>query len=359
MPWPGCSPGSGGRRVVQAGASTAQRLPYARGNEVAARPPRHPRPSSPRSPAGWRPASPPSSTPSAARWLVVDPDLAEPLAALRGLLLAGGKRLRPVFCHWAFVGVGGDPDDQRIVDAGAALELLHTMAVIHDDIMDGSVRRHGTDTLHHDFARRHRRGGWRGEDRRFGEGVAILMGDLAFVYSDQLMADAPKEAWEVFNRAAPRGQRRPVPRPAGHGPPRRQSRALARRICRFKSGKYTVERPLHLGAALGAPGRLAAAGRPAVGVRAAARRGVPAHGTTCWARSATPRVTGNASSAPSLHWRGWPYQAARLLALTERSHLLCGRFEVEINRRHEHLLQQAGVRWPGAREQPCCDTAPS
>ena len=192
----------------------------------------------------------------AARWLAVDPDLGEPLASLRALLLAGGKRIRPVFCHWAFVGVGGDPDDQRVVDAGAALELLHTMAVIHDDIMDGSVRRHGTDTLHHDFARRHRRAGWRGEDRRFGEGVALLMGDLAFVYSDQLMAGAPKEAWEVFNQLRLEvnvGQYLDLLGTArGDATP-----ALARRICRFKSGKYTVERPLHIGAALGAPGRMA------------------------------------------------------------------------------------------------------
>ncbi|MDQ1355982.1 MAG: geranylgeranyl diphosphate synthase, type, partial [Acidimicrobiaceae bacterium] len=56
------------------------------------------------------------------RWSAIDPDLAPPLESLHRLLLAGGKRLRPVFCHWAFVGVGGDPDDPRVIDAGAALE---------------------------------------------------------------------------------------------------------------------------------------------------------------------------------------------------------------------------------------------
>src|SRR5262249_59851602 len=42
-----------------------------------------------------------------ARWRAVDPDLAEPLVALRGLLRAGGKRVGPAVFHWAYVGAGG------------------------------------------------------------------------------------------------------------------------------------------------------------------------------------------------------------------------------------------------------------
>ncbi|MDP9072983.1 MAG: polyprenyl synthetase family protein, partial [Actinomycetota bacterium] len=191
----------------------------------------------------------------AERWMVVDADLGQPLESLRSFLAAGGKRLRPVFSFWAFVGLGGDPDDPRIVDAGAALELLHTFALIHDDIMDGSTRRHGIDAIHSQFSRRHRRAGWRGEDRRFGEGVAILVGDLAFVYSDMLLADAPREAWQVFNQLRLEvnvGQYLDL-----LGTARADATpALARRICRYKCAKYTVERPLHLGAALAAPERL-------------------------------------------------------------------------------------------------------
>src|SRR5262249_22674452 len=65
-----------------------------------------------------------------ARWSAVDSGLVEPLEALTRLVLSGGKRLRPAFCHWAFVGAGGDWDDPAVVDAGAALELLHTFALI-------------------------------------------------------------------------------------------------------------------------------------------------------------------------------------------------------------------------------------
>jgi geranylgeranyl diphosphate synthase type I len=173
---------------------------------------------------------------------------------LRSLVLAGGKRLRPAFCHWAFVGAGGDADDPAAVDAGAALELLHTFALIHDDIMDGSDRRRGLDAMHVVFQDRHAANGWRGEERRFGEGVAILVGDLAFVYADQFLTGAGRDAWDVFTELRLEvniGQYLDLVGTV------RGDAGLeeARRISLYKSGRYTTERPLHLGAALA--GRLA------------------------------------------------------------------------------------------------------
>lgn len=183
------------------------------------------------------------------RWAMLDPDLVEPVGAVRRLVLAGGKRLRPAFCHWGFVGAGGDPDDPAVVDAGGALELLHSFALIHDDVMDGSERRRGDVTVHRSFEARHAASRWRGEGRRFGEGVAILVGDLAFVYADVLLAGAPRPAQEVFTELRLEvnvGQYLDLLGAA------RGDVAVdqARRIGQYKSGRYTVERPLHLGAAL-------------------------------------------------------------------------------------------------------------
>lgn len=183
------------------------------------------------------------------RWTAVDPDLAAPLSSLRDLVLAGGKRLRPAFCHWAFVGCGGDPLDVNVVNAGAGLELLHTFALVHDDVMDASLRRRGMDAVHVQFIDEHRRRDWRAEDRRFGEGVAILVGDLAFVYADLLMADLPREAQAIFTELRIEvniGQYLDLLGTVRGSP----SVEAARRICTYKSGKYTIERPLHLGAAL-------------------------------------------------------------------------------------------------------------
>ncbi len=170
------------------------------------------------------------------------------------LVLGGGKRLRPSFCHWGFVGAGGSPDDQRIIDAGAALELMHAFALFHDDVMDDAVSRRGTPTTHTVFAGAHADAGWAGESRRFGEGVAILVGDLAFVMADQLLLDAPRDAWMIWNELRSElnvGQLLDI-----IGSVRGDRRLdKAERICRYKSGKYTVERPLHLGAVLAAPDR--------------------------------------------------------------------------------------------------------
>lgn len=184
-----------------------------------------------------------------ARWEAVDDQLGRPFQALRELVLAGGKRLRPAFCHWAFVGAGGDPEAHEVTDAGVALELLHTFALIHDDIMDGSSTRRTMDTIHVLFERLHGEEGWRGEARRFGEGVAILAGDLAFVYADSMLAGAPADALEVFTELRLEvnvGQYLDLVGTARGC----VDETSARRICSFKSGKYTIERPLHLGAAL-------------------------------------------------------------------------------------------------------------
>ena len=189
-----------------------------------------------------------------ARWQLVDPVLVEPLHALGRLVDAGGKRLRPAFCHWAFVGAGGDSDDPRVVDAGAAFEVLHAFALVHDDVMDGSDTRRGTRTAHLVFEDSHRAAGWRGEARRYGEGAAILIGDLAHVYADRLLGDVPGDVWSVWNELRLElnvGQYLDLLGTARAD----RDRALAHRISRYKSGKYTIERPLHVGAALA--GRLA------------------------------------------------------------------------------------------------------
>jgi geranylgeranyl diphosphate synthase, type I len=194
------------------------------------------------------------------RWSAVDGDLAVPLGALRSHVLSGGKRLRPAFCYWAFLGAGGAAEDPLIIDAGAALEMLHASALVHDDVIDGSRRRHGTDTVHVALAERHRAAGWRGDPQRHGEGMAILVGDLALAYSNRLLAGAPRPAVAVFEEMCIEvnmGQYLDMLGAAqGLDVPPGQSAERARRIRRYKTAKYTVERPLHLGAALATPDRL-------------------------------------------------------------------------------------------------------
>ncbi len=184
-----------------------------------------------------------------ARWVELDDSLGTPLDALRDFVLAGGKRLRPTFCHHAFVGAGGDPKSPLIVGAGAALELLHAFALIHDDVMDDARQRRGQDALHVAFARVHNEQELVGNAVRYGEAVAILLGDMAFVYADRMMSAAPSEALDVFTNMRIElniGQYLDIEATATSN----ATRAMAQRIAQYKSGKYTVERPMHLGAAL-------------------------------------------------------------------------------------------------------------
>jgi geranylgeranyl diphosphate synthase type I len=186
------------------------------------------------------------------RWSRFDSDLTLPVGEIRRLVLSGGKRLRPAFCYWGFVGAGGDENANTIIDIGAALELLHAFALFHDDIMDGSTSRRGVPVTHEVFAAEHRDQGASGEDRRYGEGVAILVGDLAFVYSDQLIAgisDAARRIWDELRIELNIGQLLDL-----MGTARQERRRFkSERICRYKSGKYTIERPLHFGAMIAAP----------------------------------------------------------------------------------------------------------
>jgi geranylgeranyl diphosphate synthase type I len=188
------------------------------------------------------------------RWAKVDADLVPPIDEIARLVLAGGKRLRPAFCFWGFVGAGGDPADELVIDAGAALELLHAFALFHDDVMDGSLTRRGEPTTNAKFEASHGADKLAGESRRFGDGVAILVGDLAYVYSDQLMRNASPQAWTIWNELRIElnfGQYLDMLGSAMN----ERRREKAERICRYKSGKYTIERPLHLGALLAAPTR--------------------------------------------------------------------------------------------------------
>ncbi len=183
------------------------------------------------------------------QWSAVDPDLVLPLQSLRAFVLGGGKRLRPAFCHWAFIGAGGEPGAATVIDSGAAMELLHAFALIHDDIMDGSETRRGASTVHTEFSAEHRAGAWNGEARRFGEGVAILIGDLAEVFADRLMISSPPAAfgaWSQLKIEVNIGQYLDVLGAARGG----TDLETSRRIAHYKSGKYTIERPLHVGVAL-------------------------------------------------------------------------------------------------------------
>jgi geranylgeranyl diphosphate synthase, type I len=177
-------------------------------------------------------------------------------------LLAGGKRLRPAFCYWGWRGTDA-ADCPELLAAAAALELLHAAALVHDDVMDGSDTRRGQPALHRRFAAYHAERGWRGSAAAFGTGAAILLGDLLLGWTDELFT-ASGLAPDALARGRPvldlmRGEVMAgqyldlMAQASGDG-----SVTSALRVVEYKTARYTIERPLHLGAALAGPGSASA-----------------------------------------------------------------------------------------------------
>jgi geranylgeranyl diphosphate synthase type I len=191
----------------------------------------------------------------------IDPALAELSDALEAFVLGGGKRLRPAFAYWGYRGAGG-ADSEQVVAAVSALELVQASALIHDDLMDRSDTRRGEPSMHRRFERRHTTADWRGGSAAFGDSAAVLLGDLALVWSDELLHASgvglaelarARPVFDGMRTEVTVGQFLDVLTQATAD----TSVERAGKVARFKSAKYTVERPLLLGAALaGAPPEL-------------------------------------------------------------------------------------------------------
>jgi geranylgeranyl diphosphate synthase type I len=178
--------------------------------------------------------------------------------AAADFLLTGGKRMRPAFCYWGYRGAGGEGTDAAVT-AAACLELLQAGALIHDDVMDGSDTRRGRPSMHRRFGSLHRDQSWQGDPEAFGQSAAVLLGDLCLIWADEMLNTCGLPA-EALLRAQPVYDEMRVELMAGQyldlfeqvvGEGTVES---ALRVARFKSAKYTIERPLHLGAVLAGAG---------------------------------------------------------------------------------------------------------
>ena len=190
----------------------------------------------------------------------VDPALGFFGRTARDLVLAGGKRLRPTFAYWGWRGIVGPNDPvEPMLPAFSALELMHTFALVHDDVMDKSATRRGAPTAHRIFAAEHAGAGRVGDPEHFGTTSAILVGDLCLVWADQLLARTPIDTATLFAvRAcydrmrieAVAGQYLDV---LGETQPDAWSVERALLVARHKTAGYTVQRPLQFGLTLAGP----------------------------------------------------------------------------------------------------------
>jgi geranylgeranyl diphosphate synthase type I len=183
-------------------------------------------------------------------------------AGLEEFALSGGKRLRPAFAYWGWRAVSSKDADAQVLLLFSALELLHASALVHDDVIDSSATRRGRPTTHMQFAALHRDRQWRGPADQFGISAAILLGDLALAWADDIVAgvDLPdgarsrvRRVWADIRTELLGGQYLDIVAEASAA----ESIASAMTVNTYKTASYTVSRPLQLGVA-------AAADRPDV-----------------------------------------------------------------------------------------------
>lgn len=184
------------------------------------------------------------------------------VAGLEEFVLSGGKRLRPAFAYWGWRAVATDELDAQVLLLFSALELLHASALVHDDVIDGSATRRGRPTTHVKFAALHRDRRWRGSSDRFGMSAAVLLGDLALAWADDIVAGVDlspdarhrvRRVWADIRTEVLGGQYLDIVAEASGA----ESVSSAMTVNTFKTASYTVARPLQLGVA-------AAADRPDV-----------------------------------------------------------------------------------------------
>ncbi|MFJ8565489.1 polyprenyl synthetase family protein [Streptomyces sp. NPDC093514] len=182
-------------------------------------------------------------------------DVAERLAAFT---CQGGSRIRPRFLWWALRACGGtDAHTPGALRVAAALELIQSCALIHDDVMDQSAVRRGKPSFHTQIARQYPQAQAAREPgpSPFSQSAAVLAGDLALSWADDLIAvadlDPPVRArvlriWRAMRTEMIAGQYLDL-----HGQTTSSRSAVqAMRTVSLKAARYTVEQPLALGAAL-------------------------------------------------------------------------------------------------------------
>jgi geranylgeranyl diphosphate synthase type I len=171
------------------------------------------------------------------------PEANQLVEAIETLTMRGGKRLRPALAYAAHAAIDPDADVADVVTVGAALELLQSYLLIHDDWMDGDEERRGGPAVHAALRDAN------GRDAHLGASLAVLAGNLASAQAWELLTSiggpearlrAVIDAFLTIHRDVVVGQQLDLVTT--------EHVALMQKL---KTGSYTVRGPLMLGWALG------------------------------------------------------------------------------------------------------------
>jgi geranylgeranyl diphosphate synthase type I len=182
-------------------------------------------------------------------------EVTDVVAAIKSLCMRGGKRLRPAMLVAGFRAVSTVANLEPALEAGVALELLQAYFLIHDDWMDQDDVRRGGPSVHAHLTRRFR-------SQRLGHSSAILAGDYAVALATEALARTempPARAQRIFACFAQMQLDAVIGQELDLVGRARDVEATYR----LKTGSYTVQGPLRIGALLagGSPRTLTALDR--------------------------------------------------------------------------------------------------
>jgi geranylgeranyl diphosphate synthase, type I len=180
--------------------------------------------------------------------------IADTLRYVKKFLLAGGKRLRPAFMYYGYLAAGGK-EKEKILKASVSVELIHAYLLIHDDIIDNDCRRHNIDTVNYRYQKIAKKIPGVHSPESFGNSMAIIIGDMVCALGNErifrsgfeakLVIEALKKLQGIVSLTVI-GQSQDMN--LGFKPKATEKNVLD--MYENKTARYTIEGPLHLGAAL-------------------------------------------------------------------------------------------------------------
>ncbi len=161
---------------------------------------------------------------------------------------AGGKRLRPLLVLLGYAGAGNEIDD-GVLDASISIEIAHDYLLIHDDFMDEDTLRRGQDTVWYSLHK------WVDKDPHVAHSLAVCAGDIAEAYATEAIMEAriPDDRKLRLTALLHR-----ILENTGYGqvldimletlPLSDVREEDVLRVHEYKTSRYTIEGPLHMGA---------------------------------------------------------------------------------------------------------------
>lgn len=181
--------------------------------------------------------------------------ITDALKYVKKATMSGGKRLRAAFMYYGYLATGGK-EKHKMLKTAISIELIHMFLLIHDDIMDKDSTRHGIDTVNYKYQKLGKKLFPKKDYAHFGSSMAIVIGDMIGAMGNQVIFESQFDTQRVFD-ALKKLQGIVSMTVIGQSKDffmefsGTASEADILQMYEYKTAKYTIEGPLHLGATLG------------------------------------------------------------------------------------------------------------